>query len=101
MRLNPEFFSDQDDDDDEFDLDSKIKTIESFDDLPEDVQDNLAAIKKKIRSMSDHSEDDLLDFVAFQQLQLSLLQNEITTIHKLLLLISASVDEVRNGEKGD
>ena len=99
MRLNPEFFSDQDDDDDEFDLDSKIKTIESFDDLPEDVQDNLAAIKKKIRNMSDHSTDDLLDFVAFQQLQISLLQNEITTIHKLLLVISASVDEVRNGEE--
>ena len=99
MRLNPEFFSDQDDDDDEFDLDSKIKTIESFDDLPEDVQDNLAAIKKKIRNMSDHSTDDLLDFVAFQQLQISLLQNEITTIHKLLLMLSAAVDEVRNGKE--
>ena len=99
MRLNPDFFSDQDDDDDEFDLDSKIKTIESFEDLPEDVQDTLASIKTKIKKMSDPSEDDLLEFVAFQQLQISLLQNEITTIHKLLLMISASVDEVRNGKE--
>lgn len=99
MRLNPDFFSDQDDDDDEFDLDSKIKTIESFDDLPEDVQDTLASIKTKIKKMSNPSEDDLLEFVAFQQLQISLLQNEITTIHKLLLMISASVDEVRNGKE--
>ena len=98
MRLNPDFFSDQDEDD-EFDLDSKIKTIESFDDLPEDVQDTLASIKTKIKKMSDPSEDDLLEFVAFQQLQISLLQNEITTIHKLLLMISASVDEVRNGKE--
>jgi len=99
MRLNPDFFSDQDDDDDEFDLDSKIKTIESFEDLPEDVQDTLASIKTKIKKMSNPSEDDLLEFVAFQQLQISLLQNEITTIHKLLLMISASVDEVRNGKE--
>lgn len=98
MRLNPDFFSDQDEDD-EFDLDSKIKTIESFEDLPEDVQDTLASIKTKIKKMSDPSEDDLLEFVAFQQLQISLLQNEITTIHKLLLMISASVDEVRNGKE--
>lgn len=98
MRLNPDFFSDQDDDD-EFDLDSKIKTIESFEDLPEDVQDTLASIKTKIKKMSNPSEDDLLEFVAFQQLQISLLQNEITTIHKLLLMISASVDEVRNGKE--
>ena len=100
MRLNPDFFSDQDEDD-EFDLDSKIKTIESFEDLPEDVQDTLASIKTKIKKMSNPSEDDLLEFVAFQQLQISLLQNEITTIHKLLLMLSASVDEVRNGEAGD
>ena len=99
MRLNPDFFSDQDDDDDEFDLDSKIKTIESFEDLPEDVQDTLASIKTKIKKMSNPSEDDLLEFVAFQQLQISLLQNEITTIHKLLLMISASIDEVRNGKE--
>ena len=99
MRLNPDFFSDQDDDDDEFDLDSKIKTIESFEDLPEDVQDTLASIKTKIKKMSNPSEDDLLEFVAFQQLQISLLQNEITTIHKLLLMLSASVDEVRNGKE--
>ena len=98
MRLNPDFFSDQDEDD-EFDLDSKIKTIESFEDLPEDVQDTLASIKTKIKKMSDPSEDDLLEFVAFQQLQISLLQNEITTIHKLLLMLSASVDEVRNGKE--
>jgi|TARA_Y100000289_G_scaffold22534_1_gene21951 hypothetical protein len=99
MRLNPDFFSDQEDDDDDDFLDSKIKTIESFDDLPEDVQESLASIKKKIRSMSDQSKDDLLEFVAFQQLQISLLQNEITTIHKLLLMLSASVDEVRDGKE--
>lgn len=97
MRLNPDFFSDQEDDDDF--LDSKIKTIESFDELPDEVQESLASIKKKIRSMSDHSKDDLLEFVAFQQLQISLLQNEITTIHKLLLMLSGAVDELRDGEE--
>jgi hypothetical protein len=92
MRINPEFFGNQDGDD-EFDLDSKIETIESFDDLPDEVQKSLDSIKKKIRGMSDPADTDLLQFVAFQQLQISLLQNEITTIHKLLLMLSAAVDD--------
>ena len=93
MRINPEFLGNQDGDDGDFDLDSKIETIESFDDLPDAVQKSLASIKKKIRSMSDPADTDLLQFVAFQQLQISLLQNEITTIHKLLLMLSAAVDD--------
>lgn len=93
MRINPEFLGNQDGDDGDFDLDSKIETIESFDDLPDAVQKTLASIKKKIRSMSDPADTDLLQFIAFQQLQISLLQGEITTIHKLLLMLSAAVDD--------
>lgn len=92
MRINPEFFGNQDGDD-EFDPDSKIETIESFDELPDAVQKSLASIKKKIRSMSDPADTDLIQFIAFQQLQISLLQGEITTIHKLLLMLSAAVDD--------
>jgi hypothetical protein len=91
MRINPEFFGDQDGDE-EFDLDSKIETIESFDDLPDDMQKSMSLIKKKIRGMSNPDDKDLLQFVAFQQLQISLLQGEIATIHKLLLMLSAAVD---------
>lgn len=93
MRLNPEFFGD----DDEYDPETKFKTIENLQDLPAEATNDLARTIEKIHSMLEHQEanadeDPLLSFISFQQMQIQALQSEINAIHQMLLVIAKGLD---------
>jgi hypothetical protein len=97
MRLNPEFFGDDDNREDEYDPETKFKTIENLQDLPAEATDDLARTIEKIHSMLEHQEanadeDPLLSFISFQQMQIQALQSEINAIHQMLLVIAKGLD---------
>ena len=97
MRLNPEFFGDDNNREDEYDPETKFKTIENLQDLPAEATDDLARTIEKIHSMLEHQEanadeDPLLSFISFQQMQIQALQSEINAIHQMLLVIAKGLD---------
>lgn len=99
MRLNPEFFSFDGDDEADADeiaehLENEIRQIDSLDDLPEDAKERLQVHRAKFEKMLRDSEnDDILSLLAFQGLQIESLQQSAMSMNAIALTLAKEIDK--------
>jgi len=99
MRLNPEFFSFDGDDEANADeiaehLEEQVRQIDSLDDLPEDAKERLRIHRSKFEKMLKDSEnEDILSLLAFQGLQIESLQQSAMSMNAIALTLAKEIDK--------
>lgn len=96
MRFNPDFFND--DEDQPIDpFENKFKTLDTLDDLPDDAKDTFEELRERVVEMLDHERsvskrDEIVTYLAFNQLQIQSIQREISNIHQMFLVLARAID---------
>ena len=110
MRLNPEYFKDPDpepDPDTEINVETVFKVINTLDDLPKEKKEELDKLSERISEMLEHEEivnpgyNAIIRYLAFQEMQISALQQGISQIHQMLLMLAQAVDSKEERKNGD
>ena len=103
MRLNPDFFNDPDPEKEE--EGPKFQVLGTLDDLPADKVEELMKFRDKIDSMLEHEleqreeQDPFITYIAFQELKIHALQQEIRNIHKMMLALASAVDKLEGNSE--
>ena len=96
MRLNPEYMPDPDPKSEG----PKFQLLDTLDDLPANKIEELMKFRDKIDSMLEHEleqrdeQDPFITFMAFQELKIHALQQEIHNIHKMIVTLATAVDKL-------
>lgn len=102
MRLNPDFFNEPDPEEEEG---PKFQVLDTLDDLPGDKIEELMKFRDKIDSMLEHEleqrseQDPFITYIAFQELKIYALQQEIRNIHKMMLALASAVDKLEGNSE--
>ena len=97
MRLNPDYIPDPDPEEDEG---PKFQVLDTLDDLPETKKKELTRFRDKIDSMLEHElhqhdeQDPFITYMAFQELKIHALQQEIHNIHRMMITLATAVDKL-------
>ena len=76
----------------------KFKTIDSFDDLPEEAKESLTEHFEQLTKMMDADAksnpggNPIITTLAFTQFQIHAIQQEIANIHKMLITLAQAID---------
>jgi hypothetical protein len=115
MRLNPEFFNDEPkpdpepmglDPEIEAALDDMFRVVHTLDDLPDEKKAEIDLLTERIKEIIEHEgivnpdKDSLIRYIAFQGMQISGLQTELSKIHKMLLMLAKAVDTKEDRKDG-
>ena len=98
MRLNPDYMPDPDPNNEE--EGPKFQVLDTLDDLPGDKIEELMKFRDKIDSMLEHEleqrdeQDPFITYMAFQELKIHALQQEIHNIHNMMLALAKAVDKL-------
>ena len=104
MRFNPDFFEPGDEDPDDL-LPENNKIISTLSDLPQDSREELEKIRTRVNEMLAHEEDTRperdgsITYVAFQELQIMTLQQEVQQVHAMLLMLAKAVDSKQDRQE--
>ena len=96
MRLNPDYIPDPDPENEG----PKFQVLDTLDDLPDGKIEELIKFRDKIESMIEHEleqreeQDPLVTYIAFQELKIHALQQEIYNIHKMMVTLATAVDKL-------
>ena len=78
----------------------KFQLLDTLDDLPANKIEELMKFRDKIDSMLEHEleqrdeQDPFITFMAFQELKIHALQQEIHNIHKMIVTLATAVDKL-------
>jgi hypothetical protein len=115
MRFNPDYFNTPDPQPDPEDvlrqdieaLDDKYQQVNSLSDLPEDYRQKLEAFAESLAGIIDDEEarhpdaNPMYRYLAFQEIQIEALQNELRDVNEMILTLAAAVDMKENKKDGE
>ena len=113
MRFNPDFFNSPEPDPEEIlqqdieALDNKYQQVNSLSDLPDDYRQKLDSFTESLQGIIDDEEannpgvNPLYRYLAFQEIQIESLQNELRDVNEMILTLAAAVDMKENKKDGD
>ncbi len=97
MRFNPDYIPDPDPEEEEG---PKFQVLDTLDDLPGGKIEELMKFRDKIESMIEHEleqrseQDPVITYIAFQELKIHALQQEIHNMHKMMITLATAIDRV-------
>ena len=113
MRFNPDFFNSPEPDPEEIlqqdieALDNKYQQVNSLSDLPDDYRQKLDSFTESLQGIIDDEEannpgvNPLYRYLAFQEIQIESLQNELRDVNEMILTLAAAVDMKENKKDGN
>ena len=97
MKLNPEYSDNDDDSFMGYDPEDNLKFIDSLDNLPEEIKEEVKTHAAKIKDMKKElvldKDDQYLTVIAFLSMQISMLQQSVMGVQKAILKLAAAHDD--------